>query len=160
DQRRQVLEAVTQRGQPERDHVQAEEEVLAEAPGTSLRLQVPVGGRDDAGVHLERFSATHPLEAALLEEAQQLRLQLGRQLADLVEEQAAAPRGLQAAGPVLPGAGERTAHVPEELALQQVLRERGARDGDERAAATRAPAVDSAGEDVLAGPALARQQQR
>src|SRR2546423_1853450 len=68
-----------------------------------------------------------------LEHAQQLRLQLERQLADLVEEQRAAARALERAGAPAIGAGERALLVAEELALDQRRRQRCAVDREERA---------------------------
>ena len=59
----------------------------------------------------------------LLQHAQQLRLQLERDVADLVEKQRAAVRQLEAADPLRDRAGERAALVAEELALQQAGRE-------------------------------------
>src|SRR5262249_45309450 len=50
---------------------------------------------------------------------------------------------------------ERPANVPEELALEKVLRERRARDGDERTARPRAPAMDRGRDEVLSDAALA-----
>ena len=52
-----------------------------------MRLEIAVGGREHA--HVACGSARAPpdaLEAALLQRAQQLDLQLGRHVADLVEE--------------------------------------------------------------------------
>ena len=65
------------------------------------------------------------VDLALLQRAQQLGLQLERQLADLVEEQRAAVRELEAARAALQRAGEGAALVAEELALDQ--RWRGSR---------------------------------
>ena len=53
------------------------------------------------------------------------------------------------------GVGERTLRVPEQLALQQRLGHRRAVDGHEGPAATVAPLVDRARDDLLAGAALA-----
>ena len=74
----------------------------------------------------------------LLQHAQQLRLQRERQLADLVEEERAAV-GAARSGPRACSrrAGERAAHVAEELALEQRLRDRRAVDRHERAARAR-----------------------
>src|SRR5262249_22299903 len=149
DQRRQVVEAVTQSRKPERNDVEPEEEVLAEAAGPHLHLEVTGRGGHDAGVHPERLGAADALGAGLLQGPQQLRLPLRGQLADLVEKSGSAAGGLQAPRPVLRGAGEGPAHVPEELALQQVLGEGGAGYGDERADAALAPAMDGGREDVL-----------
>src|SRR5262249_15397490 len=88
------------------------------------------------------------------------RLELRRELAHLVEEERPAGGRLEPAGLVLPGPGEGAAHVPEELALEQVFGERRARDRDEGAVAPRAPGVDRAREHVLARAALAEEEQR
>src|SRR5213078_1162939 len=59
------------------------------------------------------------LEAVLLEEAEQLALQLGREVAHLVQEDRAAARGLEPPRLVLPRAGEGALHVSEEFALER-----------------------------------------
>ena len=62
------------------------------------------------------------LEGVLLQDAQELHLEVQRHLADLVEEQRAAVRRLEAAHAVAHRAGERAAHVAEQLALEQLAR--------------------------------------
>src|SRR5262249_12026779 len=132
DQRLDVFRAIAERGQLERDDVQAEEEILAEPPRAHLGRKGAVRRGDDADVDGLLALTAESLEAMLLEEAQELPLQLRRQLADLVEEDGAARRRLEPAGLVLPRAGEGALHVAEELALDQVLGERRAADRDER----------------------------
>ena len=88
-------------------------------PAATIVLEVPVGRRDDAHVDPLRARAADALELLLLEDAQQLRLQLERDVADLVEEERAAVRQLEAPDPLRDGAGERAALVAEELALEQ-----------------------------------------
>src|SRR5439155_951038 len=80
-------------------------------------LEVVVGGGDDARVDFDRLAPADALEAVLLEEAEQLALQLGREVAHLVQEDGAAARGLEPPRLVLPRAGEGALHVTEELAL-------------------------------------------
>ena len=58
-------------------------------------------------------------DLALLQHAQQLRLQRERQLADLVEKQRAAVGFLEQPGLVAHRIGERAAHVTEQLGLEQ-----------------------------------------
>ena len=113
-------------------------EVLAEAPGLDLRHQVAVGGGDDAHVGVLRAHLADALVAPLLQHAQQLALQLQRQLADLVEEQRAAVGGLEAPHAIARRARKRAAHVAEQLALRQLARDGGAVQLDERAARWRA----------------------
>ena len=54
-------------------------------------------------------------------------------------------------GPARDRAGEGALHVPEELALDEVLGDGAAVDGDERAVHARAAAVELAGDELLAG---------
>ena len=75
-----------------------------------------------------------PDDDPLLERAQQLHLQRERHLADLVEEQRAAVGRLELALLVGDRAGEGALHVAEQLALEQVLGDGAAVDGDERLA--------------------------
>src|SRR5439155_19376588 len=135
-------------------------QILAEPARRDTRRQVPVGGRDDADVHLPPLRAADGTDLMLLEDAQPLRLQRGRDVADLVEEDRAAVGLREEAGCVGDGAGEGAADVPEELALEERLGERGTVDGDERPLATRAVAVDRPRDELLPGPALARHEDR
>ena len=58
------------------------------------------------------------------------------------------------------GAGERAAHVAEQLGLEQRLRQRAAVDRDEPLVAARAVVVDRARDQLLAGAGLAVDQDR
>ena len=87
----------------------------------------------------------HPAQPPGLQHAQQLRLQLQRQLADLVEDQRAARRLLEPPGPAGAGPGEGPALVPEQLALGQLARQRPAVDGDEGPGRAGLPARAAAG---------------
>ena len=98
------------------------------------------------------------MEGALLEDAQELALRGRRELADLVEKDRAGIAELELAQPAARGAGERSALVAEELALEKRLGNGGAVDGDERAAAPGRERVDRPGEELLARAALALEQ--
>jgi hypothetical protein len=89
DQERDVLPTLSQGGQEDRHDVQTIVEILAEGSFLESRLQVPVGGGDDPDIHGQGPGAPHALEAALLQDAEQLDLQAHGQIADLVQEQAA-----------------------------------------------------------------------
>ena len=58
-----------------------------------------MGRRDDARLETQGARAAEALEAALLERPQQLPLERQLELADLVEEERAAPRELEAPDP-------------------------------------------------------------
>ncbi len=104
------------------------------------------------------FADADAQHLAVLEHAQQLGLEVARDLADLVEEERAAVGALEAAGARRDGAGEGAVLVAEQLALEHALGERLAVDGDERRADAVAPVVQQARDELLAGPALALHQ--
>src|SRR5262249_43553473 len=98
------------------------------------------------------------LDLALLQDAQELVLDLGRDVADLVEEEGAAVGFAEEAAPGPGRAGEGAALVAEELALEERRRQRRAVEGDEGRLAPERHAVDRAREELLAGAALAEDE--
>jgi hypothetical protein len=93
---------------------------------------IAVGRRDQAHVGLLDLGRADPHEGAGLEHAQQLHLQVERHLGDLVEEQRAAVGALEEAQVLPVGAGEAALLVAEDLAFDQVRRDRAAVDREER----------------------------
>ena len=91
---------------PRRAHV---EEILTELTLARRLREPPVGGGDQAYVHRTRCPRPH----RALERAQQLRLQVERQLADLADALRPDPRAVLAAGvaQLHPVSAERKAHV-------------------------------------------------
>src|SRR5439155_646012 len=81
---------LAQRRELKRHHLQAIVEVLTEAPLLDGARQITVGRRD--GTHVDRppHRAAHRPDLVLLEDAQELRLERRRHVADLVEEDRAA----------------------------------------------------------------------
>ena len=114
----------------------------------------------DAHVHLDRLVVADALELAFLQHAQQLHLQRHAHRAHFVEEQRAAMRLLEPALPGADGAGERAAHVAEDLGFEQVLWNRAAVERDEPLPAPRAGVMNRARDDFLAGAGLASDQNR
>src|SRR5204863_5673599 len=121
---------------------------------------IAVRRRDDANVHVDGALSSDTQELAVLEDAQQLRLRRRTHLADLVQEEAATVRQLELAELLLVRVGERALLVAEELALEQRLRDGGAVERDERLSGARAPIVDRLRDELLAGAALAGDEDR
>src|ERR1019366_1987161 len=121
---------------------QADVQFLSKLPAGNGLLQVPVRGRQDAGVALNLLPASYALEALLMEKAQELHLDRGRQLTDLVQEERASGGGFDVPLALGVSTREGALFVAEQFALEQVLRDRVAVDGDERAAGLRAPAME------------------
>src|SRR6202022_3828592 len=119
--------------------------------------QVAVGRGENAGLDGDPPDAADPLHLSFLQDAQELRLEVLRQLADLVEEDAAVLGKLELAHLGLRRAREGALLVAEELRLEQRVDDGGAVDGDEGLLRSRV-AVDHAGDQLLAGAALALDQ--
>ena len=128
-----------------RQDVDAVEEVLAEAPGLHLGGEIAVRRGDDADVDLHVLAGRRGAGSiSSCEHAEELHLEVQRQLADLVEEERAAVGLLEEAAAVGRRVGERALLVAEELALEEVLGDGAAVDGDERRALARATACGCA----------------
>ena len=156
EQLRHVLAAVAQRGHRQVDDVEPVVEVLAEVLRRDPVGEVAVGGGDHAHVDARlRALGADALDLAALEEAQQQRLHPQAHLPHFVHEDRAAVRRLEQARLVAVGAGERAAHVAEQLRLEERVGQAGAVDRDELRARAGALLVDQAGEDLLADAALA-----
>src|SRR5437867_10118257 len=67
-----VLLALTERGEPDLDHIESIEEIRAKAPLRHRTLQVRVRGRDEADVDLPRLRSAHRNDLSLLDGAKQL----------------------------------------------------------------------------------------
>ena len=158
DEHRDVLAALAQRRQLDRHDREPVVQVLAEPPAGDLGLQILVRRGDDADVDLDRLAAADALELALLEHAQHLRLRVRVHVADLVEEQRAAIGELELAAALLGRAGERALLVAEQLALDQLGRDRRAVELHERPVLALGVLVHRARDELLAGAVLAGDQ--
>src|SRR5206468_879859 len=94
----------------------------------------------------------------LLENAQQLRLERGGQVAHLVEQHGPAAGDLEESWLGLVGAGERSFLVPEELAREEGLGETSAVQAQERLARPPRAPVNALGEDLLAHAGLTEEE--
>ena len=112
----------------------------------------------DAHVGRDRLVPADALELLLLQHAQHLGLRGRGHVADLVEEERAAVGLLELADALPVGAGERALLVAEQFALEQRLGDRGAVDRQERLVGAVGVLVDRAGDQFLAGAALAEDQ--
>src|SRR6266511_6001987 len=93
------------------------EEVCAELPLRHQLSERLVGRRQDADVDSNRARTADALERPVLQNAQQFRLHLQRQVTDFVEEQCPAVGGLEAPKPALDGTRKGALLMPEQLAL-------------------------------------------
>ncbi len=159
-ERGDVVDAFAQRGQAQREPVQAVEEVFAEALGAHLGLEVLVRGGDDLDVDRTLVAGAHGAHAPVLEDAQQADLRGGGHVGQFVEEEHAAVGADEVAELAFDGAGEGAAPVPEEGGEDEVAGEGAAVDGDEGGLGASRACVQMPGQDVLAGAGFAQDQDR
>ena len=157
---RHIFPPLAQRREHEAHHVETEEEILAEASYLHLAFEDPVGGGDDAHVRAPLLALADPFEGLIVDEPEKTGLGLERQVAHLVEKERPALGFLDLARRVAGRAGEGSLPVPEEGAVHQLRGEGRRIDRHERAAGAMTVAPDPACQDVLAGPALAAQENR
>jgi hypothetical protein len=155
-----VALAHAQRGQGDHLEAQAVEQVGAEAALRGHARQVFVGGRHDAHVDPDRAAGADAGDFAIFDRAQQAFLRAHRERAEFVEEQRALVGFLEAARAGAGGAGEGPGLVPEKLGLDQGFGQGRAVHRDERFLPAGRQAVETLGDQFLAGSALADDQHR
>ncbi len=158
EQQRDILAPLAQRRDADEGDVQAVIEVLAEAAAPDQILEIDLRGRHHADVDAADLVGAERHDFPRFEHAQHLHLERRRHRLDLVEKQRAAARMLDAADPLLERAGEGARFMAEQLALDDVLRQRPAIHRDEGAGAARAPAVQRLRHHLLAAAGLALHQ--
>ena len=129
-----VGRAIAQRRDFQVHHVEAEQQVFAEACLAHRLRQIAVRGGDDADVDRHRLGAADAVDHPLLDRAQQLGLQAHVHFGDFVEQQRAAVGLLEFADAAGDGAGEGALFVAEQLGFEQLFRDRRAVDANERRA--------------------------
>src|SRR5205814_808121 len=101
-------------------------EIFAESSLFDRRFEFAIRRCDDADIRgtIRRFA--NPAKLTVLQKSQQFRLRGHRHLTDLIEEKRSAVGGLDQTCAITICSSERTAYVAEQLALNQVLRQRRA----------------------------------
>ena len=80
-----IARSFAQRRHMHVDDVEAEQEVFPEGAATHLLIEIPVRGGKQADIDLDGMASADAVDLALLEHAQQFRLQPWVHFADLVE---------------------------------------------------------------------------
>src|SRR5947207_6402628 len=95
DEKLEILGAIAKRRHGHLRADDAEEEVLPEGAALDLGAEVAVGGGDDSHVHRNGRAAADAPHLLPLQDAQELRLKLLAELAELVDEERASARELE-----------------------------------------------------------------
>jgi len=157
-EQRQVFEAL-----PKGRHVGPHDrepvvEVAAESSCGDEAREIPIRGGHDPNVREDVCPSAEGADSPVLEHPEQLRLERGRHVADLVEEQGSPVGELEEAGPVPVGSRVGAADRAEHLALEEGFGHGGAVDGEERTVAPAARLVDPPGEELFSGSGLSDQE--
>ena len=110
-----------------------------------------MGRRDDAHAHRLYPIASDRPHLSGLEDAEKHGLDVQRKLTNLVEEERSAICALERAAPRLDRSGERSTPVPEELARDELARDRATVERHERPGYART-LVQRTGDEVFADP--------
>src|SRR5688572_6291794 len=150
-QQRDVLATFPQWRHMQRQHVQPIEQIFAETIRRNFLLEFLVGGRQHANVDAMLLRATNAGDLSVLQHAQHLGLSREAHVADFIEEERSLVGLLELSGAIAHGPGERTLHVTKQLAFDQLRRNRGAIDLDERLAGARRESMDCPRDEFLPG---------
>jgi len=118
-QQRYVFWPLAQRRDSDGKYVETIIEITAKLFVGDHFFQITVGCDHQADIHTLSSRASQALKLLLLQHAQQLGLQLQRDVTHLVQEQRAAVRQLKAADAPLDGTGERPSLVAEKFTFQE-----------------------------------------
>ena len=140
------------------DGAQAVEQVLAETAGRDLGAQVAVGRGDQPDLDVAHLRRTDALDFAVLDHAQQFGLHGHGGFAHFVEKNRASIGVFKQARASVRGAGERAADVPEELAFEQRIHDRGTVAHGEPLGGDGTHLVDGVGDEFLARSGRAGKQ--
>src|SRR5690606_37443938 len=133
------------------------EEVLTEGAFADHLLQVLVSRTDYPYIHRDFSAAAYTFNNSLLQKTQQLRLEVERHIADLVEKQGAFVGCLDFADGGFVGSGKSTFFVTEEFAFNEIFWHGGAIDGHKTLVATRTYLVNCARHDFFTGAAFTQE---
>src|SRR5579864_6048015 len=158
NEQRDVLTTLPQGRNFQRKDVQPVIQVHSERVLTDHRLQVPIGCSDEPDVRPDSPIAADTFELLVLDSAEQLRLELERHFADLVEKERTSMRQLEASDLLCHRSGERALFVPKQLAFEQTGRDRRAVHFDEAALLPAAQFVNGAGYELLSRPCFTQYQ--
>src|SRR5207249_7153458 len=155
---RDILGVFSQRWNEERNDVEPVEQVLAKVAALDFLVQMLVGGGDNPHVHGQVAPRAERRKALLLDHAQDLGLGAQAHIADFIEEERSAAGLLEFSRFVFERARKRPLHVPEELAFDQLLGNRGAVELHKRLLGPRAHPVQGRSDQLFPGAALAVHQ--
>jgi hypothetical protein len=121
-------------------------------------VQIAIGRGDQPYIDSFGLRTPEPLKLPFLQRAQQFRLELDRDIADLIQEQGAAVRQFEPARLGSESAGEGATLVPKEFAFQQAAWNSGTVELHHGSLAAAAQLMDGARDELFSGPGFTQQE--
>ena len=159
-QRQDVQRAFPQGLPVHRENRQTVVQILPEAALTDRFRQVPVGGRNHPDIQGDGLASAHPFHFPFLKNPEQLGLQSQFHFRNLIQQESPAVGLLELARRGRHRAGKGAFFVTKQNGLQHVLGNGGAVDRHERLPGSWGMLMDVSGQHLLAGTALAGNQNR
>jgi len=141
-------------------YVEAEKQIRPEFLFFDQPSDILVAGSHNLDLRLHETLGSDGAIGPFLQEAQQLGLGRNQQRVDFIQKQRSVSGKRHQSFLVSVGVRERAARVTKHFVLEQMLRQRGTIDGDERQVAARAQMVDCSRQQLLAGSSLTQDQGR
>ena len=157
---RNILAPISQRRKKNIHHLQAIKEIIPESPFCNLRRQILIRRADNPNIYRHRLRTAQPLKLFLLKHTQQLRLRLDMHIANLVQKQRPPIRKLKLALSPCSRPGKRASLMPEQLALDQLCRQRRRIHRNKRPRLSSALLVNRPRDQFLSRTALPANQNR
>ena len=123
NQQGDVRPPLAQRRQVDADHIQTIEEIRSKDALSHQVLEVRIRGADDPRIDRKAVPSADRSNDSFLQGTQELALHVFRHVADLVKEEHSLVRRGEQALTIFVGPGEGALYMPEELALEQGLRD-------------------------------------
>src|SRR5215475_1128333 len=158
NQQGNIFGALTQGRNANRKNVQSVIQVAADLPGLRHLLQIAIRCRDESYIDLLRVGAAQALKLSFLKGAQELRLDFGGNVANLVQEQRALVSQFESTDLLRDSTSEGSPLVAEEFAFQQARRYRCAIHFDEGASFAAAVIVNGTGDQLFPRSRLTQKQ--
>ena len=157
-ERGDVAGPITQWRQGQGDDRKTIVEVFTERALTNGLIEILVGRGDESDVGLDRLCTAHAIKSLILQDTQQVALQRERHVPDLIEKDGSTLSNFDFSCLAFHGAGERSLFMAEELVLEKIFGDRRAVYGHKGFVFSRAPSVNRASHDLLAGSGLTQHE--
>jgi hypothetical protein len=153
-ERRNVFASISQGRECDRKYVQAIVQIAAKFSAPHHSLEVLVSRGYQTHVDAMRAPAPEPFEFLFLQNAEEFGLQRERYVSDFIEEQGSFISQVEAADFLRDRSGKGSPFVAKKLTLEQIERDCGAVELDQRVTAARACIVDRMRDEFLASAGL------